>query len=273
MNVRALASLLLLLPGCIVPRVEDDSQALRVLTWSVNGAADDWPDRSETVIDAVLEEDPDLIGFQELELPQVLDLAAGLEPRYRWLGLAAEDGDEEGELVPIFWRRDSYQLSSEGMFWLSDAPQTPGSTWPGTDRPRIASWGQFRERSTGRLMLVLNTHWQPGDLDAQAGGAALTVQQLDLLAPTAVARIVVGALEVEEEATPFRTLRDGARLSDAYRVAQPGGADPTLQGAGRIDHVLVSAGLFRVEAVQVVAPSRSMAVSPEHRPVVADVSW
>ena len=287
--MRSVCCLLLLLPalGCdgdlwsAGGRV-GDTHSLRAMTWNVFdgdrwSASDGGP--RDAVLDLIEAERPDLLGVQEALIPQVLELAEGL-PGYDWVGVGLEDGVEAGELGPIFYRRDRYELVGDGTFWLSNTPDVPGSSFEDAD-VRIATWVELIDRVSGRPFLALNSHWDDASEDARAFGASLIVQQLSFLAPNPMPRVVLGDFNCTEDSEPMGTLRNGGRLDDAYRVAHPnvepneatdhgGHGDPAGE---RIDHLLVSTGLFDVDRAEIVRRTSGGSWPANHFPVVADLQW
>ncbi len=273
--------------GSEVPR-----EALDAMTFNVRfdaGLPPDEPDRwarpedprREAALDTILRASPDVLGVQEALWNQVQDLEDGLLPRYRWAGHGRDDGDRAGEFAAVFWRNDRYELIADGTFWLSLEPGTAGSVFPGAATTRIATWVQLEERATRRLLLVLNTHWDHVSQDARQEGAALIVQELELLAPSPRGRLVLGDLNADEDNPAFLTLRDAAGLVDTYRAANPVPAadEATFHGFGgdpegvRTDHVLASAGLFEVTSSRIVRDRGPGGFPSDHFPVVSRLSW
>jgi hypothetical protein len=83
-----------------------------------------WHKRRDGLVDQVIWEEPDIIGFQEVGNlsrlfvaerviifawqvldNQLHDLAYLLEPSYLHVGVGRDDGKTAGEAVPIFWRK------------------------------------------------------------------------------------------------------------------------------------------------------------------------
>ena len=64
-----------------------------------------WPHRRGAVTNLVGYYSPDLIGMQEVLLHQKQAIEADL-PRYIFVGVARDDGKEQGEFSPLGFRRD-----------------------------------------------------------------------------------------------------------------------------------------------------------------------
>lgn len=117
-----------------------------------------WSQRREQVAALLTRYQPDLFGLQEVRHSQLQDLLARL-PDYDWLGAGREDGICAGEYVPIFYRRDRFDLIDGATFWLSEAPATPGSRGWDAAHPRIMTWARLLDKATGVTLLHLNTHF------------------------------------------------------------------------------------------------------------------
>lgn len=100
---------------------------------------------------------PDLIGIQEATVEWMSFLDPTLSDEYGRIGVSrAANG--RGEYNPIFYKKDKFDLLDSGTFWLSNTPSVPGSRFPGADNDRIATWGLFEIKQTGKKLLLLNTH-------------------------------------------------------------------------------------------------------------------
>ena len=82
-----------------------------------------WYERRQGLVDQVVWEEPDIIGFQEVGTydasgvsvlqgfalqvlnNQLGDLAHSLVSSYDHIGVGRDDGKTKGEAVPIFWRK------------------------------------------------------------------------------------------------------------------------------------------------------------------------
>jgi len=96
-----------------------------------------WPNRREAMVKYLRESKADLIGMQEV-LPQQRDYLAEQLSDYAWYSVGRDDG-VKGEATPIFYRKERYDLLEKGTFWLSDAPDKPGSKGWDAGLPRVVS--------------------------------------------------------------------------------------------------------------------------------------
>lgn len=136
-----------------------------VMCWPcAGGGYEERRARMKRLIDRL---DPDLIGFQE-----VTDLwksyfdedlgGYGSVFRYR--------GENDLEAVPLYYRRDRFDLEGSGWFWLSDTPDRE-SYGHGAACLRITVWAVLRDRDSGESFLFVNTHLDCDSEEARILGA------------------------------------------------------------------------------------------------------
>ena len=253
---------------------------------TANDGANAWPHRREAVLDYLDDCDADFIGLQEALSMQSDLVKARLEGDYDMIIRTREKRDGEGEATPLLYRRDRWRLDPErhGTFWLSETPDVPASRSWQTSLPRIATWGRFEDRSTGRPVWVFNTHFDHRSAAARLGAARLIASRIARLVPAQEPVIVMGDLNATPESPPLATLLSGggrpeAALVDAWRISNPAPApECTFNGWGpgldgrRIDHVLVRKGaeVKRSSIVRRFVEGRPIS---DHWPVDATVTF
>ncbi len=240
--------LVVLVAGCQSARVApaDVPTALRVMSANVrldvaSDGDDAWPNRRDAVARVLAQ--ADLVGVQEATPTILIDLDDRL-PGFARIGVG-RDADGGGEASAIYYRTGRLALVDNGTFWLSETPDVPGSRSWDAALPRIATWGRFRDRSTGAELVHLNTHFDHVGEQARREAARLIARRLPGLAGRAAA-IVTGDLNVTPDAAPVTTLVDGLGLADARLASETTatGPDRTWNAFGqatdarRIDYVL-----------------------------------
>lgn len=58
--------------------------------------------------------------LQEPEHHQVIDLQSLLHDEYDWVGAGRNDGNEDGEYCPVFYKRELLKVNSWKTLWLSE---------------------------------------------------------------------------------------------------------------------------------------------------------
>jgi endonuclease/exonuclease/phosphatase family metal-dependent hydrolase len=135
---------------------------LRVMSFNIRyGSANDgenhWKNRKEMVCDVIRDYPSDVVGLQEALRFQI-DAIRGVHPVYGEIGVAREDGYEEGEYSSILYRTDRFGVGESGTFWFSDTPEVAGSNTWGNACVRICSWARLIETKTGNAFYIFNLH-------------------------------------------------------------------------------------------------------------------
>lgn len=269
--------LLAWLGGCDAPRA-DEPIGLMTFNIRYDNPADGpnaWPNRMGSVVELIERQAPDIAGLQEAMAHQTRYLA-GMLGDYRWIGRTRGPRDGDGEGCPIFYRHDRWRLDDHGTFWLSDTPQTPGSTSFGNDLPRIATWAKLTERTGGRTIYVYNCHLDHRSQPSRVGSTALIVERIGRRAGPGELVVFMGDFNAGETNPALEPVRR-AGLVDTFRAARPNArAVGTFHawrgktGGAKIDHIFVSGGLATVNA-NILRDHEGGRYPSDHYPVTATV--
>ncbi len=237
-----------------------------------------WYDRRPLVEDTLLDEDPDIAGFQEALSNQVGDLGAML-PGHDHFGVGREDGVTKGEFSPIFWRRDRFELKSARTWWLAPDPVRPGKGWDAA-LERIATQVILRDTDSDQTMEVWNTHFDHTGAVARRESARLILNQVSRCERTWPV-IVMGDFNARPESRPLQILQENGLLTEARRLRTPCGplattcdffVEPAGAAGWPIDHILVTQELS-VRSLRHVRAELDGRAASDHRPVCADLDW
>ena len=88
--------------------------------------------RTDRVLEAIRNENPDLIGFQEVSDRSRAQLRDSLT-NYVVVGCGRYK-DYNGEGAPLAFRKDKFEMVSMETFWLSCTPKIPESRYEGSDQ-------------------------------------------------------------------------------------------------------------------------------------------
>jgi endonuclease/exonuclease/phosphatase family metal-dependent hydrolase len=267
---------------------------LAILSWNIRyGTAEDgansWPERADRVANVVVGPEGtaghpqwDLVSIQEAMRFQIDQLLAAA-PGYAYTGFGRDDGVNAGEHVGVLYRADRFELADAGRFWLSDTPETPGSTSWGNTLPRMVAYARFIDRTTGEGFWTYTVHLDHRSEASRQEAAELIAFRIESREPDGEPVLLLGDLNATPDAIERRYLAgevsdatgDGIaprspRLADAVAMAGPAGdKGGTFNGwrAGidygpAIDAVLVSRGARVIEA----RVDREMGVSDDARP-------
>ncbi|SPO21297.1 uncharacterized protein UTRI_00774 [Ustilago trichophora] len=146
-----------------------------------------WLLRGPKVADTPLFYDWDLFAFQEVLDGQYGNLVQWLGEEYDHAGVGRDDGEREGEAVPVFWRRDTFELvdrSQGGVgekgvehFWLSPTPGVVGSVGWDAALTRMCTHVSLRLLATGEIIHVFSTHYDHQGVIARAKSSELIVKR------------------------------------------------------------------------------------------------
>lgn len=265
-------------PPLIGPTGEQD---LHVMSFNVRRAmdgpavrpADRWSIRAPAVAAMLASERPTIVGLQEALPRSAHVVRAALGPSYRAIG-RGRGKNGQGEGCPLVFDESRVAVSAWGQLALSDRPLEAGSRGWGALVPRVFVWAEFRLRSTGAALLVLNTHLDP--LSGRARRRSATAIGA-FIRRRAMPSVVVGDLNADEgsrtvtELTRIGGLRDswhGARRrATAAWGTDPGYRTPRNRGR-RIDWILVTPDV-EVETTAINARTYAGHRPSDHLPVQA----
>jgi endonuclease/exonuclease/phosphatase family metal-dependent hydrolase len=164
----------------------DASAQTKVMTYNIrNSHALDgenaWPKRRDKLVALIRKVNPDILGTQEVIIDQLKYLKSSLSD-YVSFGAGRNNGKHAGEHSAIFFRKEKYERIQGGNFWLSETPQVPGSKSWDAALTRICSWVELKDKSSGDVFFVFNTHFDHKGKIARRNSAALIRHTIDSLA-------------------------------------------------------------------------------------------
>jgi endonuclease/exonuclease/phosphatase family metal-dependent hydrolase len=249
------------------------------MTFNVRGSfVDDgenvWPARRELNLATIKECDPDLIGFQELQIGNWEDYEEGLAAYGRFRG--PEYNNAEPFCYPsIFWKQEKLKLVDSGGFWLSTTPEEFSASWD-TRCVRSASWARLRAGG-GEPVFFLNTHLDHVSEEARLRGAELIVEQVRRLRAGGEPAVLTGDFNCAPGSAAYDVFASAGYL-DAFLAAggEEAGTFHDFTGEAcspRIDWVLVDPGACQVvfSAARIVRDARPPLYPSDHFPLVVDL--
>ncbi|QDU80481.1 Endonuclease/Exonuclease/phosphatase family protein [Polystyrenella longa] len=264
------------------------AESLNVMTWNIrynnpNDGINAWSNRKDWVAEIILENKVDIVGFQEVLVEQLEDLKARL-PEMGVYGVGRNDGKNAGEFTPIFFRKDRFDLLDQSTFWLSMTPDKTASKGWDASLPRIASWIKLKDRQTGTVFYVMNTHFDHRGKQARTESAKLLLKQMrEQFADHPV--ILTGDFNTTPDSPPYNILTGKDTQThpvylDAYKhsAQKPQGPDSTWNGFKaivpdrRIDFVFVNKKV-KVEQFKTLQDQRDGRFPSDHLPVLTELEF
>lgn len=145
-----------------------------------------WIKRGPRVIEYLKMALPDVIGSQELQKDQIDMLMDKLGCFYAYYGVGT-DGQDQGDIAAIFYRKDRLELLEGSTFFYSATPCVP-SKGPFRSRNTFTVC-RFADLKTGQECVMINTHLAYGNIERRLYEARLLrdfVQGLDPCLPVIV---------------------------------------------------------------------------------------
>lgn len=207
-------------------------ESIRLMTYNVrqdlDGDGDNaWRYRRDAVASILRFHGADIIGCQEVRHGQLQDLGERL-PEYRWIDSGRLDGETEGEFCPIGFRRDRFDPGRSWSFWLSEAPETPGSIGWNAAYPRIATMVELTDHRSDTAVLHANTHLDNEGTTARKAGVRLLLERAQSVADDRPV-LVTGDFNCTAASDPYRSLtrpETPLDLSDARTRSKHGHHGP-----------------------------------------------
>jgi endonuclease/exonuclease/phosphatase family metal-dependent hydrolase len=235
-----------------------------------------WGKRLPIIAQLVRFHDFDIFGGQELLSHQIEGLTK-LLPEYGWFGVGRDDGKQQGEFSPIFYKKDAYTALRQGTFWLAPNSDVPGKGWDAA-LPRICSWGEFQEKKGKQKFFVFNTHFDHRGEQARVESARLILEKAKQIAGSAPV-IVMGDFNSDQDSEGYKVLA-ASPLKDAFHLPKVKYAntstfnsfDIRTGGDRRIDHLFLSP-VFSVNKYGILTDSYQGKLPSDHYPVMIEVEW
>jgi len=257
----------------------DTTTSLKVMTFNLRfdnpeDGKQNWKYRKDQVADLIRSKAVDLVGTQEVLKNQLDDLLSRL-PDYSYVGVGRTDGQTAGEYSAILYQKKRWQLLTSGNFWLSEAPELPGSRGWDAACERIVTWALLEEKESGFRLALFNTHFDHVGQTARKESAQLLLERIRAIAGT-LPVIVTGDFNATLEAEPLRIILGSGFLIDSRKEArQVHGPAWSFHGFGQvpeperplIDHIFVSRP-FQVEEYRNIFEVLGGVYYSDHNPVL-----
>jgi len=259
LSVLLIFTVMLVASGC---SGKSKRQNIEVITLNVRldtpvDSANAWPNRASYVFDYINGVKPDLLGMQEVLLHQYQELDSALTD-YTSVGVGRSDGGKGGEMNPVFFKKERFDMVRTKTFWLSETPDSAGSKAWGAGLPRIVTWVELVDKRNHERLYFFNTHFAHDSDTARINSAKLLLMAVDSI--TGVTPfIVTGDFNMDENSEGYSILTGPYEsvplFVDTYTISQraPQGLTYTFNGFryepgdARIDYVFVRNGMKVME--------------------------
>lgn len=246
----------ILILALLLVTVAAGAQSLFVGTYNLRNASpgngdveegNGWQQRKSVVADMINFEHPDIFGTQEALHNQIVDMLA-LLPDYDYVGVAREDGKEDGEYSAIFYDKNRLKLLRNGNFWLTDKDITKPSLGWDAACIRICSWGEFKDKQSKLRFFYFNLHMDHVGIVARREAAKLVVSKIKEITGEKAPAVLTGDFNVDQTNEIYKIFTESELLSDSYATARYHFAEngtfcdfkSDVKSDSRIDHVFLT---------------------------------
>lgn len=276
----------LFLFGLMIPvlsSAQNPNEKLNVVSYNIrydnpSDGENKWANRKDYAADFFKFYEVDVCGAQEVLHNQLTDLLERL-PDYGYIGVGREDGKTKGEYAPIFYRKDRFSVVESGNFWLAEDMDAVGKKGWDAACERVATWGIFKNKVTGKEFFMLNTHLDHVGKVARHEGASLVLEQAGKLSK-GLPVIITGDFNATVDSDPVQVLvnkKDPRHVVDTRPVAEVRyGPEWTFHNFGRIpverrnliDYIFIK-GSIKVIRHGVLADTKNELYLSDHCPILS----
>lgn len=241
-----------------------------------------WSHRKSALLELVVAQNADILGFQEVTHPQYKFLMNNLDSKYAYVGIYRSGLNFErantimkqddpaptllnlltsstiiDEATPIFYNKSRYELIKNETFWLSTTPQKPSKSW-GAKCRRICTYAQLKDCYTNEIINVLNTHFDHGKEKARLESVELV--QNFIKENNLQNIIIMGDFNATEDSLTYNAMTKG-NISNTKYLAPASARDTgaTFNGFGKstsestIDYIFITNDCFEVVNTKIIA--------------------
>jgi endonuclease/exonuclease/phosphatase family metal-dependent hydrolase len=125
------------------------------------------------------------------------------------------------------YKKDRFEMTGSGHFWLSDTPEIVGTKSWDSSLPRMVSWVQLSDlRNNDAKLVFLNTHFDHRGRTARLESARLIRKRAEEIMWKGIPFIITGDFNTTEDKQPYAELISGSKgnkipIIDSFRQANP----------------------------------------------------
>lgn len=242
-----------------------------------------WADRVVILEKILAEIDFDIFGAQEPYKSQIADMMEYLGDTYAVYGKDRTGGTTGARehYNPIFYKKDRFTILDDGVFWLSETPETPGSKGWDAYSIRMCNWVKFKDLHTGKEFYHFNCHFDHIGEAARLGSAELVIRRIKSIAGAAPV-FLTGDFNSNQNSEVYKKIAHSDIIADSYACALDKKNSDwytyngyTYRNApnsnNRIDHVFVTTAGTCVTQWEIVNTAYGQKYPSDHFPIA--IRW
>ena len=235
-----------------------------------------WSNRKDELVGLIKFYNPSIFGIQE-GLPHQVAYINYTMPNFGFIG-KGRDGSEKGEYSAIFYQRNRFEVLETDTFWLSLTPDQPSKNWDAS-LPRICTYALFKEKETGILFWVFNTHFDHIGQQSRLQSVDLILKKINSTSTKNYPVFFMGDLNSEPSNEVISELNSSLIDTFDVTVASPFGATGTFNGfkfhesvTRKIDYIFISnSSQISVNKHATLSNSKDLKYPSDHLPIYIEV--
>lgn len=163
-----------------VSQKADEATFITVMSYNIRCIAPEdlfrksWFYRAKLVLQTIAQEQPDILGLQEVSPLHEHYLRKHLIGYTFLVAYRSQSGIQEGMMLA--YRTDRFDAIDSGMFWISETPEMESKDW-GSAFPRVAVYATLQDKRTAQRFTVLDTHLDHISEEARGEGMRVLCEQ------------------------------------------------------------------------------------------------
>ncbi|MDO7646358.1 MAG: endonuclease/exonuclease/phosphatase family protein [Flavobacteriaceae bacterium] len=256
------------------------AQNLTVISYNIrynsqSDGEDIWDLRKGELVGQINQHSPDSFGVQEATQIQMQYILEAL-PEYAYVGVGRDNGATKGEYSAVFYLKEKFKLLESKTFWLSETPEEVSVGWDAA-LPRICTYAQLKEHTTGRVFWHFNTHFDHVGKAARANSALLIIEKIKSLVSTESVFVLTGDFNASPNELPITHLKNAFR--DPLEYIELSGPEGTFNAFNlqapldrRIDYIFFQ-GLTPLSYAHLSEKRANGRWISDHLPVKFDLAY
>lgn len=230
---------------------------------------DRWDSRKDALVGFIEEQNPDIIGFQELLHHQLIYLSSRLK-NYKVVGVGRDDGIQKGEYSPIFFDSLRFELLHFETRWFAYQTDRPAVGWDAA-LPRIATILRLRDRRSSRTFQLINVHLDHIGATARLQSARLLLQwSEEIISGPQICMGDFNSLPFEPPVTKMLEAWSDSCPESYKNQGTFNGFEPDREQLRRIDYLFFKGTGLSVSHYQVLKPQHNERQLSDHYPVIVE---
>lgn len=229
-----------------------------------------WFYRAGLLFETLKEQEPDIIGFQEVTKVHYKYLCEKFRGYENVITYRDDSPLSEG--CPIFYSTSRFECLDSGSFWLSKTPEVKSKDW-GSACYRICSYVILKQKSDSKKLLVFNTHLDHISDEARINGINVVLQKISEFGN--IPSIIMGDFNADEQSSTYAAAINS--FNDAKYLTSNPDKSATFQKFGKeldnenIDYFMISKSGIEVKDYQIIKKTYDNVYPSDHFPIKTDL--